>query len=47
VSLSIEQLKFARDFDFLDELFKQGSDGEAQTAVRSPELKLDPPDRGK
>ena len=39
----VEQLKFSRDFDFLDEFFKQGSDG--WDSGDGSSLELTPPDR--
>ena len=43
----VEQLKFARDFDFMDDFFKQGSDLEQAEDEDAPELVLVPPDRSK
>lgn len=45
----IEQLKFARDFDFLNEFFAKGSGGEegSDSGGSTPELALIPPDRSK
>jgi len=40
----ITQLKYSRDFDFLDEFFKQGHDDE-ELDVGAPELVMVPPDR--